>query len=187
MAIDIRVWRINNLWSQLKQPPSRKPFQHTLTSSFLKCSHILKIPQALVQLWFIDIVSSLKVRNHMHPNKYRQQHDFECNLVLVSMSKFSQDNKIAQVVRVSAICSFWKINISYLHQTAHKIVSILITNSPVKNITELRIDIAHATCNSHLCHNFALMLQLWTCFLVLHEKCTHFQPIRRVRVFHVYY
>ena len=101
--------------------------------------------------------------------------------------KIFQDNKIAQDVRVSAICRFWKISISYLHQTAHKIMSILINNSPEKKLQNWdwwNFDIAHATCNLHLCHNFALMLQLE---LVLHEKYTHFQPIRRVRVFHVYY
>ena len=60
-----------------------------------------------------------------------------------------------------------KLTFLILYQTAHEIMSILINNSPEKTLQNWdwwNFDIAHATCNLHLCHNFALMLQLWTCF-----------------------
>ena len=102
------------------------------------------------------------------------------------MSKFSQDNKIAQVVRVSAICSFWKINISYLHQTAHKIMSILINNSPEKNyrIETDEILTSHMllviyTCVTILlsCYNLNLFYMKNTLIFSQSEECEFFMYI----------
>ena len=49
-------------------------------------------------------------------NKYKYWHDFECNLVLISTSKFFKDNRIAWAHRASAICNLWKICKCLLHQ-----------------------------------------------------------------------
>ena len=99
------------------------------------------------------------------------------------MSKFSQDNKIAQVVRVSAICSFWKINISYLHQTAHKIMSILINNSPEKTLQNWELTshmlLVIYTCVTILlsCYNLNLFYMKNTLIFSQSEECEFFMYI----------
>ena len=70
----------------------------------------------------------------------REQHDFDCNLVLISTSKFFKENKIARARRTSVTCSFRKIYKClfalglYLHQIVREIMLLLVNNLHEKRI-----------------------------------------------------
>ena len=70
-----------------------------------------------------------------------KQHNFYCNLVLISTRKIFKDNKIARACRVSATCSFRKIYKRlfalglYLHQIVPEILLLLVNNLHEKRIT----------------------------------------------------
>ena len=82
---------------------------------------------------------------------------------VICWSKIFKDNKIVV---------FEKLTSAHLQQIAREIMSLdnyLNEKAPQKVQTN-EILAARAICNLHSCYNFAL---------VLYEKCTRFQPMRR--------
>ena len=81
-----------------------------------------------------DVHSHLNFSKHIPYHKYRQEHDLECNLVLISRSKFSL------ACKANVICSLWKIDRWLVHQSAREINLLLVTNEHEKTSQKVKTD-----------------------------------------------
>ena len=102
-------------------------------------------------------------------NYYWWQHDFSCNLVLISTSKFFKGNKIAHAERASAIYSLWKNLQELIYAKLHKNSCCYLSIIYTKFMMEKNWQHAVTICNFQLCYNFALLLQLCTLVTTLHQ------------------
>ena len=97
-------------------------------------------------------------------NYYWWQHDFSCNLVLISTSKFFKGNKIAHAERASAIYSLWKnlqeLIYAKLHKNSCCYLSIIYTKFMMEKNWQHAVTICNFSCVTtlHSCYNFAPIL-----------------------------
>ena len=97
-------------------------------------------------------------------NYYWWQHDFSCNLVLISTSKFFKGKKIAHAGRASAIYSLWKnlqeLIYTKLHKNSCCCFSIIYTKFMMEKNWQHAVAILIFSCVTtlHSCYNFAPVL-----------------------------